>query len=160
MRFLTRDWFEGKWKDQYAHVNFEVYLRHLEEIGAELPPGARTFAAVSMGMRLVGAQIVATTLDEEAETFTLVLRVHGRDADYFLELEYLGVDADTLELEDFPMAEACLTEEFHRGTDDMLEHRILLSPQGEAVIRFKDIRFHSKQAADTPDTPDDEATDE
>jgi hypothetical protein len=156
MKFLTRDWLEGGLLNELAYLNHAVYLRHLEEIEQDLPAGARTFAAISSGLRLMGARIVATTLDESARTFTLILRVEGHDADYFFELEYLNVDAGQLELDDFQMAEACLTEEFHVAPDDMLEHRILLSPQGEAVIRFKDIRFHSKRAAADNDNDDDE----
>jgi hypothetical protein len=155
MRFLTRNWLEGT-KDQMAWLNLEVYARHLREIQSEMPSGARSFARMSSGLQLLEAAIVATTLDKDAGVFTLVLRVEGVNDPYFFELEYLGVDPELLELDDFDMAEYCLTEEFDLAPDEMFEHRILLAPEGEAVIRFKDMRLHAKRAGNNHPPPADD----
>jgi len=154
MRFLTREWIEHEFDEPTGFINLQVYLRHLEELAHDLPEGARLFALLSGGLRLQFASIVATTLDEDAGTFNLVVRIEGQDGDYFFELEYLGVDPAQIDIDAFDMAETCLTEEFDYGPDGTFEHRILLQPDGEATIRFSDMRLHAKRSNNEHEDPE------
>jgi hypothetical protein len=146
MRFLDRNWIEGKQDPLTRHLHVDVYMRHLLDIATELPHGAKTFALLSAGQLLFGSEIVATQYAKEEKRFTLILRIEGAGGEYFFELEYEGVDPEQCELEPLDFGESCLTEEFDLGPDGLLEHRILLEPEGEAVIRFNDLKFHAKRA--------------
>lgn len=146
MRFLDRDWIEGKHDGFTLHLHHDVYVRHLMDIASELPHGAKTFALLSAGQLLFGAAIVATQHSPDEKRFTLILRIEGTDGEHFFELDYEGIQPDLCELEPLDFAMSCLTEEFDIGPDELLEHRILLAPEGEAVIRFKDLKFHAKRA--------------
>jgi hypothetical protein len=94
---------------------------------------------------LAGTTVIATQYDAAKKSFTLILKVTRLDAEHYLQLEYLGVDPDQCQLEPFDYATECVTEEFDLAPGELFEHRILLRPDGEAVIRFKDLKFHSKR---------------
>jgi hypothetical protein len=145
MRFLTRKWVEGEYDGQTSDLHHAVYVRHLEDIAGELPKSARTLARLSEGLLLAGTALIATQYDADKKSFTLILKVTRIDTEHYLQLEYLGVDPDKCELEPFDYATQCVTEEFDLAPDELFEHRILLMPDGEAVIRFKDLKFHSKR---------------
>lgn len=144
MRFLDRKWANGEYDGFTVGLYHGVYLRHLDDIGPELPHAARALAVQSQGILLSEAELMATRLDEKEGAFSLVLKFRGEQLEHYLELEYLGVSRDTSELDAFDLAERILTEEFDLGPDGTFEHRLLLAPDGEAVIRFKDIRFHAR----------------
>lgn len=146
MRFLDRDWIKGKHDSETLHLHQGVYMRHLLDIAADLPHGVKTFALLSAGQLLFGAAVVATQYVAAEQRFTLILRIEGTDGEHFFELDYEGVDPDICELQPLDMAMSCLTEEFDIGPDGLLEHRILLEPEGEAVIRFEDLKFHAKRS--------------
>ncbi len=145
MRFLTRKWVEGEYDANTFGLHHAVYVRHLEDIAAELPKSARTLALLSEGLLLTGTTLIATQYDAAKKSFTLILKVSRVEAEHYLQLEYLGVDPDQCELEPFDYATECITEEFDLGPGELFEHRILLRPDGEAVIRFQDLKFHSKR---------------
>ncbi len=146
MRFLDRKWADGGHDEFTLELYHSVYVRHLMDIATELPPAVRTFALLSRGMLLAGSKIIATQQDEKAGTFTLILKVKGHDAQHYLQIEYQGVDFDGSDLDALHFADECLTEEFDTLPEESFEHRILLTPEGEVVIRFKDLSFHAKRA--------------
>lgn len=144
MRFLDRNWAEGLHDDFTTGLYLSVYMQHLADIGPELPHAARALAVQSRGMLLSEAELLATRLDEKEGAFSVVLKFSSRGLEHYLELEYLGVSRDTSELDAFDLAEQILTDEFDLGPDGTFEHRLLFAPEGEAVIRFKDMRFHAR----------------
>jgi hypothetical protein len=145
MRFLTRELVEGDHDALTFGLHHSVYLRHLEDIAGDLPKSARTLALLSQGLLLARTTLIPTQYDAHKQSFTLILKVARLGTEHYLQLEYLGVDADESELEPFNFASECVTEEFDIAPGELFEHRILLAPEGEAVIRFKDLKFHSKR---------------
>lgn len=145
MRFLTRDWLEDDFDEFTQALYLQVYMRHLEDIAGDLPEGARALAALSMGYRLNGAEVSATSLDEKTGQFRLVLKVETIGGEMFLEVEYSGVDPDGIDLEPFENAETLLTDEFDIAPDARFEHRMLFEPDGEGNVIFKDVVFRTRQ---------------
>lgn len=145
MRYLNRKWADGEYDEFTTDLYYSVYMRHLVDTAPELPQGARAFAMLSRGQLLAAGELVATRFDETAQSFTLILKFNSGTEANFLELEYLGVSRDTSDLEAFELADGCLTEEFDLGPEGTFEHRILLQPEGEALIRFTDLKLHAKR---------------
>jgi hypothetical protein len=145
MRFLNRDWVGGAHDQFTLELYHSVYVRHLLDIAADLPASARVFSMLSQGTLLAGGRVVGTTRNDDR--FKFVVRLAG-SAEAFLELEYEGVDWDASDLEALESADKCLTEEFDVTPGELFEHRILLEPDGEAVVRFKDLKFHAEAAQD------------
>ncbi len=145
MRYLNRKWADGDYDEFTTDLYYGVYMRHLADTAPELPQGARAFAMLSRGQLLASAELLATRFDEAERTFTLILKFTTGSEENFVEMEYLGVTRDTSELGAFELADGCLTEEFDLGPEGTFEHRILLYPEGEAMIRFSDLKLHARR---------------
>jgi hypothetical protein len=150
MRFFDRHWIEGEMDAHLRAMRVGVYIYHLEDIEAELPHGVRVLAHLDPGTSLFGARIAAARPEPGTAGFLLVLHVEARNAEggrieYFLELEYTGVNEAASDTAAFEDATRCLTNEFDLGPDGAFIHRILLEPEGEAVICARDIRFSARE---------------
>jgi hypothetical protein len=139
MRFLNRKWADGGYDEQTAGLYWAVYQRHLESIAKDLPRHARALAAITRGHQLSGAQVAATSMDRENAAFHLVLRLDTADGDAFLDIHYSGVDPEALDEHALDNTDYLLTDEMDIGPDETFEHRLLLSPEGELVIQFRDL---------------------
>lgn len=142
MRFLNRKWAEGGYDDYTTHLYLGVYLRHLEDIAPDAPQNLRVLGAVSQGHNLAGSQIAATRLDRAAKVFHLVISVRTIEGDGYLEIRYEGIDPDAVDEHAFEGVDYLLTDEIDVAPGgEQWEHRILLSPDGEFVVRFKDLQL-------------------
>lgn len=144
MRFLKREWI-GELDEVTQGLYLQVYMRHFEDIADDLPDHARALGTLSGGFRLNGAKVAATSLDRKGGRFTVVLRVDTLAGDAFLEIEYRGVDPDSIDPEPFENAEFLLTDEFDVGPDGTFEHRMLFHPDGESSVLFTDLMFRMRQ---------------
>lgn len=145
MRFLNRKWAEGGYEEQTTWLYWEVYLRHLESIAPDLPRNARALAAMTQGRNLVGNQVAATKLDREKASFHIVVRLNTIDGEAYLDIEYRGVDVDSIDEHAFDKVDYLLTDEFDMAPNEMFEHRYLLSPEGEFAIQFNELELKLKQ---------------
>ena len=145
MRFLNRKWVEGGYDDFTTDLYWGVYMRHLEDIAGDLPQMVRTLGALSMGKAFIGSKVAATSLNHQEKSFMLVLRLQTIEGDAFLEITYLGVDPDAVDEHGFDDVEFTLTDEIDIAPDECFEHRVLLSPDGEFVIQFNDIKLDLKR---------------
>lgn len=145
MRFLNRNWVEGGYDEFTTDLYWGVYVRHLEDIATDLPKMARTLGALSLGKGLMGSEIAGTSLDAARKTFKLVLRVRTVEGDAYLELEYLGVDPDSVDEALFNNVEFVLTDELDIAPGECFEHRVLLSPEGEFAVQFNDMELRLKR---------------
>jgi hypothetical protein len=143
MRFLNRKWAEGGYDDYTTHLYLGVYLRHLEDIAPDAPQNVRVLGAISQGHNLAGTEVAATRLDHEAKVFHLVISVRTIEGDGFMEIRYLGIDPDAVDEHAFDGVDYLLTDELDIAPGgELYEHRILLSPDGEFVIHFKDLQLN------------------
>jgi len=141
MRFLGRKWVEGGYDEQTTDLYWGVYLRHFEDIAADLPKMARALGMLSQGKGFAGSDVAATRLDRDAKTFKLVLRIQTIEGDVYLDINYLGVDPDAVDERAFDNVDFVLTDELDIAPDECFEHRILLSPEGEFAIQFNDLQL-------------------
>ncbi|MBZ0137978.1 MAG: hypothetical protein K8I27_16600 [Planctomycetes bacterium] len=139
MRFLNRKWVEGGYDGFTTDLYWGVYLRHFEDIAADLPKMARALGSLSLGKGLTGSQVTATSLDRDARSFRLVLKVQTIEGDAYLEIAYRGVDPDAVDEHMFDAVDFILTDELDIAPGDCFEHRVLLSPEGEFAIQFNDM---------------------
>lgn len=135
MRFLNRKWVDQGYDRFERDLHWGVYLRHLEEIAADVPHGVRLLGGLSQGVNLFASAIAATSHDQAARRFNLVLDIGGR----YLDIQYIDAEPENPEV--LETAQRVLTDELDLGPDGLIEHRILLDPQGEFVVRFKDIQL-------------------
>jgi hypothetical protein len=145
MRFLNRKWAEGGYDDFTRELYWQVYLRHLESIADDLPRNARALAALSQGHRFVGGKVAATKLDREKASFQVVVRMDTISGEAFLDIEYRGIDAETIDEHALDEVDYLLTDEFDLAPNEMFEHRFLLSPEGEFAIQFNEMDLKLRQ---------------
>ena len=146
MRFLTRKWADGVYSDQQAGIIYGAYLEHLEELLPDMPLGFRNWVRLGAGSGVRGAPLLSARYDAPTGTFTLKLRP---DLPPVLEarLCYLGAVNGSFDLEELERLIAggesrCLFDEPDFGGDeDIWMHSILLEPEGEFSIRFREFRF-------------------
>ncbi|MCB9893851.1 MAG: hypothetical protein H6839_05360 [Planctomycetes bacterium] len=141
MRFLNRKWVDGGYDEETTYLYLGVYLRHLEDIAPDAPTNVRVLGAISQGHNLIGSRVAVTSLDAEARSFHLVLRIQTIEGDRFMDIRYTGVDPDAVDEHAFDGVDYVLTDELDVCPGDRFEHRILLSPDGEFVIQFDDLQL-------------------
>ncbi|MCB9932463.1 MAG: hypothetical protein H6841_03485 [Planctomycetes bacterium] len=151
MRYLNRKWVEGGYDEFTTQLYLGVYLRHLEDIAPDAPTSVRVLGAVSQGQGMVGSQIAGTRLDPVEKTFSLIIKLQTVDGDIFMEIRYEGVQPDSVDEHAFEGVDYLLTDEMDLAPDEMFEHRILLSPEGEFAIRFKDLKLNLSRPEATGD---------
>jgi hypothetical protein len=146
MRYLNRQWVEGGYDEFTTQLYWGVYLRHLEDLAPDMPQWVRALGAMSLGKHFIGCPVSSCGLDAGAGVFHLVVEVETIEGDAFLDIKYQGVDPDSVDEHAFDDVEFLLTDELDIAPDEKFEHRILLSPEGEFAIQFKDLRLNLTQA--------------
>ena len=145
MRFLNRQWIEGGYDDDTTGLYWAVYVRHLEDIAPDTPKWVRALGAMSMGKHFAGCPVSSCSLNAEAGVFHLVIELQTIEGGAFLDIEYQGVDPDSVDVHAFDDVEFLLTDEIDLAPGEKFEHRLLLSPEGEFAIQFKDLRLNLTQ---------------
>lgn len=146
MRFLSREWVEGQLDDFSRDLYYGVYLRHVSELGPDLPDQARRLATTQPGLLLMGAQLASAALSPGGDVLRLTVESGAK-----LELEYTLANPGSVDLAALQAASATLTEEFDYGPQGTFIHRLLLYPQGECEVIFSDLKLHLTAADRTPE---------
>lgn len=146
MRFLSREWVEGQLDHFSRDLYYGVYLRHVSELGPDLPEQARRLATTQPGLLLMGAQLASAALSPSGDVLRLTIESGAK-----LELEYTLANPGSVDMATLQAASATLTEEFDYGPQGTFIHRLLLYPEGECEVIFSDLKLRLTEADRTPE---------
>jgi hypothetical protein len=152
MRFYTPEWFDGLYEDE----RFTAYFRHLDKVASALPPEALKLARCFVHDALVRGFRV----EPDARLVTLQLSRCGmRDHDGLdLNLDIRYEAASVVENGVVPTVQLVLDPEtnvLYQEVDCVaagsFEHRMLLWPNGELIIRFGSLGLAIQPEDSAPD---------
>lgn len=145
MRFLTRDFAEGKLTEFDEQLYHSVYIRHLEEIGTDLPANVAAFALQTLGIGMCGLVLLDVMEDAGDETLVLILSGPKDTPQLLVNITYKGVNTDYLDeaaLMQIEQQESeLLADEVDLAHNGRFEHRLLFGPEGEIAIQCRDMKL-------------------
>jgi hypothetical protein len=146
MKFFTRAWTSGEMTEAEAAAVPEIYGRYVATLN--LPPAIAALSQVNPH----DAFVMDVEHQPEQSRLTLQLRCGDLQRGYFdvtLAFSQVVVDGtalDTLRRAVRPARVEVLYDEVDRS-DDCFEYRLLLYPDGEVSIRFRQVELTERPAA-------------
>jgi hypothetical protein len=147
MKFFTRAWVDGEMTDDQAAVIPEAYWRYLATL--HLPASIVALSKVNPH----DAYLVALKHEPEHSRLTLRLRCGDLQRGYsdvtlaFTQVAVERATLETLRRSVRPASVEVLYDEVDRS-GECFEYRLLLYPDGEVSIQFKDVDLAERPVAD------------
>ncbi len=149
MSFFTRQWTNGELTEEEFEAAIPAYADHLDQIAGQFTDGVRSLA---QEVNLHDGQIESWSYDRGAATFSIRILIGDLQRGYeWLDLDYRGADVVPSEgvLRQIGLDQdgsEVLWDEVH-VVGSRFEHRVLMWPEGEWLVRFAEVSVTRSAAA-------------